>query len=116
MAGEEEEEGKEKAGEALMSVAVVAPPDPAPGRRGRHRLRCLAATSIICGCSCLGVVALVFAVKSEERRKAGRMAEAALWGGRARRLALISIAVWLAILVLGPLLLWLLSYAIAQAE
>ncbi|XP_038619349.1 transmembrane protein 265 [Tachyglossus aculeatus] len=114
MAGEEE--GKEKAEEALMSVAVVAPADSSPAHRGRHRLRCLAATSIVCGCSCLGVAALVYAVKSEEKRKAGRLAEAALWGRRARRLALISIAVWLAILLLGPLLLWLLSYAIAQAE
>lgn len=80
------------------------------------RLRYLAATSIICGCSCLGVMALVFAIKAEERHKAGHFEEAVHWGARARRFILTSFAIWLAVLVLGPLLLWLLSYIIAQAE
>jgi hypothetical protein len=54
--------------------------------------------------------------QAEERHKAGRLEEAVYWGARARRLILASFAVWLAVLVLGPLLLWLLSYTIAQAE
>lgn len=54
--------------------------------------------------------------QAEERHKAGHSKEAVHWGARARRFILASCAVWLAVLVLGPLLLWLLSYIIAQAE
>lgn len=54
--------------------------------------------------------------QAEERHKAGHSEEAVHWGTRARRFILASFALWLAVLVLGPLLLWLLSYAIAQAE
>lgn len=54
--------------------------------------------------------------QAEERHKAGHSEEAVHWGARARRFILISFAIWLAVLVLGPLLLWLLSYIIAQAE
>lgn len=54
--------------------------------------------------------------QAEERHKAGRSEEAVHWGARARRFILASFAVWLAVLILAPLLLWLLSYAIAQAE
>lgn len=61
-------------------------------------------------------MALVFAIKAEERHKAGHFEEAVHWGARARRFILTSFAIWLAVLVLGPLLLWLLSYIIAQAE
>ncbi|XP_024599922.1 transmembrane protein 265 [Neophocaena asiaeorientalis asiaeorientalis] len=108
-------EDEEKAVESLVSNTDAAR-SPSPIRCCSLRLRYLAATSIICGCSCLGVVALVFAIKAEERHKAGRLEEAVHWGARARRFILASFAVWLAVLVLGPLLLWLLSYAIAQAE
>ncbi|XP_016282881.1 transmembrane protein 265 [Monodelphis domestica] len=107
---------EEKALETLVSIENDPSPALPPVGCCRCSLRCLAATSIICGCSCLGVMALVFAVKAEERHKAGKPEEAVFWGNRARRLALASIAVWLGVLVLGPLLLWLLSYAIAQAE
>lgn len=54
--------------------------------------------------------------QAEERHKAGHSEEAVHWGARARRFILASFAIWLAVLVLGPLLLWLLSYIIAQAE
>lgn len=108
-------EDEEKAGAVLVSTMDTASP-PAPTRCCWRRLRCLAATSVICGCSCLGVVALVFAIKAEERRKAGRSEEAMHWAVRAQKFILASFAVWLSVLVLGPLLLWLLSYAIAQAE
>lgn len=55
-------EDEEKAGAVLVSTMDTASP-PAPTRCCWRRLRCLAATSVICGCSCLGVVALVFAIK-----------------------------------------------------
>ncbi|NP_001291208.1 transmembrane protein 265 [Phacochoerus africanus] len=108
-------EDEEKAVEILVTNTEAAH-SPFPIRCCWFRLRCLAATSVICGCSCLGVVALVFAIKAEERHKTGRLEEAVHWGARARRYILASFAVWLAVLVLGPLLLWLLSYVIAQAE
>lgn len=108
-------EDEENAVEILVSNTEAAH-SPSPIRYCRLRLRYLAATSIICGCSCLGVMALVFAIKAEERHKAGHSEEAAHWGARAWKFILASFAVWLAVLVLGPLLLWLLSYAIAQAE
>lgn len=54
--------------------------------------------------------------QAEERHKAGRSEEAVHWGARAQRFILASFAVWLAVLILAPLLLWLLSYTIAQAE
>ncbi|XP_012997172.1 transmembrane protein 265 [Cavia porcellus] len=106
---------EEKAVEIVVSNMTTAH-SPSPIRGCWLRLRCLAATSIICGCSCLGVMALVFAIKAEERHKAGRFEEAVHWGVRSRRLILASFAVWLAVLILCPVLLWLLSYAITQAE
>ncbi|KAB1263802.1 Helicase SRCAP [Camelus dromedarius] len=143
-------EDEEKAVEVLVSNMEAAH-SPSPIRCCWLRLRYLAATSIVCGCSCLGVLALVFAIKvrnavpmgagvvgvgpwafgeqkqgenltknlppqAEERHKAGRLEEAMHWGARARRFILASFATWLAVLILGPVLLWLLSYAIAQAE
>nr|XP_012807290.1 transmembrane protein 265 [Jaculus jaculus] len=108
-------EDEEKAVESLVSNKESAH-SPSPIRCCWLRLRYWAATSIVCGCSCLGVMALVFAIKAEERHKAGRSEEAVYWGARARRFILASFAVWLAVLVLGPLLLFLLSYTIAQAE
>ncbi|XP_016046773.1 transmembrane protein 265 [Erinaceus europaeus] len=107
-------EDEEKAVGILYNTEVAR--SPSPVRCCWFRLRSLAAASIICGCSCLGVVALVFAIKAEERHKAGRSEEAVHWAARARRFILASFAVWLMVLLLGPLLLWLLSYAIAQAE
>ncbi|KAM9583459.1 transmembrane protein 265 isoform 2-T3 [Trichechus inunguis] len=108
-------EDEEKAMEILVSNTEAAH-SPSPTHCCWLRLRYLAATSVVCGCSCLGVMALVFAIKAEERHKAGRSKEAVHWGARARRFILASFAVWLTVLVLGPLLLLLLSYAIAQAE
>ncbi|KAM5227438.1 transmembrane protein 265 [Ctenodactylus gundi] len=108
-------EDEEKAVE-ITGSNMGAAHSPSPIRCCWLRLRYLAATSIICGCSCLGIMALVFAIKAEERHKAGRSQEAVHWGARARRFILASFAVFLAVLLLGPLLLWLLSYTIAQAE
>lgn len=55
-------EDEEKAVESLV-YKTEASHSPSPIRCCWFRLRYLAATSIICGCSCLGVVALVFAIK-----------------------------------------------------
>ncbi|XP_043415975.1 transmembrane protein 265 isoform X2 [Prionailurus bengalensis] len=55
-------EDEEKAVDTLVSNMEAAH-SPSPIRCCWLRLRYLAATSIICGCSCLGVVALVFAIK-----------------------------------------------------
>lgn len=55
-------EDEEKAVEILVTNTEAAH-SPFPIRCCWFRLRCLAATSVICGCSCLGVVALVFAIK-----------------------------------------------------
>ncbi|XP_049645206.1 transmembrane protein 265 [Suncus etruscus] len=108
-------EDEEKAVESLV-YKTEASHSPSPIRCCWFRLRYLAATSIICGCSCLGIVALIFAIKAEDRHKAGLSEEAVQWGVRARRLILASFVIWLTVLILVPLLLWLLSYAIAQAE
>ncbi|XP_032748457.1 transmembrane protein 265 [Rattus rattus] len=108
-------EDEEKAAESLMSNMEAAH-SPSPIHCCWLRLQHLAAISIICGCSCLGIMALVFAIKAEERHKAGHSEEAMYLGARARRLIVASFAVWFAVLFLGPLLLWLLSYTIAQAE
>ncbi|XP_010615720.1 transmembrane protein 265 [Fukomys damarensis] len=108
-------EDEEKGVDTVVSNMAAAP-SPSPIHRCWLPLRCLAATSIICGCSCLGIMALVFAIKAEERHKAGRFVEAAHWGAQSWRLILASFAFWLAVLLLCPGLLWLLSYAISQAE
>ena len=55
-------EDEENAAESLV-CNTEATCSPSPIRCCWLRLRCLAATSIICGCSCLGIVALVFAIK-----------------------------------------------------
>ncbi|XP_033026710.1 transmembrane protein 265 [Lacerta agilis] len=35
----------------------------------KHRLRSLAIFSIICGCSCIGVLALIYAIKASEKQR-----------------------------------------------
>lgn len=55
-------EDEEKAVESLVSSTEAAH-SPSPMRCCWLRLRYLAAASIVCGCSCLGVIALVFAIK-----------------------------------------------------
>lgn len=55
-------EDEEKAAESLVSNMEAAH-SPSPIQCCWLRLQYLAATSIICGCSCLGIMALVFAIK-----------------------------------------------------
>lgn len=63
-------EDEENAAESLMSNMEAAH-SPSPIHCCWLRLRYLAATSIICGCSCVGVMALVFAVKVRNKISMG---------------------------------------------
>ncbi|KAF7238750.1 hypothetical protein EYD10_14450 [Varanus komodoensis] len=81
-----------------------------------HKLRNLAIASIICGCSCIGVLALIYAIKASEKQKAGSQDVAAYWARKSRLMSVFSIAVWLCLLILVPLLVILVSYIFAQAE
>ncbi|XP_061556592.1 transmembrane protein 265-like [Phycodurus eques] len=78
----------------------------------KHHRR-LAICSIICGISCIGIKALINSVKAEEepdREASGRFSQ------RAKRLGIISIATWLAILALTPLLMALFSYVVTLRD
>lgn len=81
-----------------------------------HRLRNLAIASIICGCSCTGVLALIYAVKANEKHKAGSHDSAAFWSQKSRRMSWFSICIWVSLLIMVPLLVMLISYIISQAE
>ncbi|XP_053117524.1 transmembrane protein 265 [Hemicordylus capensis] len=81
-----------------------------------HRLRNLAIASIICGCSCIGVLALIYAIKASEKRKAGLHDSAVYWTQKSRCLSLLSICVWVSVLIMVPLSVWLIAYILARAE
>ncbi|XP_054849202.1 transmembrane protein 265 [Eublepharis macularius] len=81
-----------------------------------RRLRNLAIASIVCGCSCIGVLALIYAVKAREKQKANSSKEAAYWARKSQRLSFLSIGVWVSLLLLVPLSIILFSYAFSQAE
>lgn len=63
-------EDEEKAAESLMSNMEAAH-SPSPIHCCWLRLQHLAAISIICGCSCLGIMALVFAIKVRNKIPVG---------------------------------------------
>ncbi|XP_077415522.1 transmembrane protein 265-like [Vanacampus margaritifer] len=75
--------------------------------------RKLAIISIICGISCVGIKALIYSVKAE--KETDREASARFLR-RAKRLAIISIATWLTILALIPLLMALFSYVVTLKD
>nr|XP_020669213.1 transmembrane protein 265 [Pogona vitticeps] len=81
-----------------------------------HRFRNLAIASIICGCSCIGVLALIYAVKAKEKQKNDSQDSAVYWARRSRCMSFLSIGVWLCFLILVPLSIILLSYILSQAE
>ncbi|XP_061444838.1 transmembrane protein 265 [Rhineura floridana] len=81
-----------------------------------HRLRNLAIASIICGCSCIGVLALIYAIKASEKQKAGSHDSAAYWAQKSRFTCFLSVGVCMSLLILVFLLLVLLSYLLSQAE
>ncbi|XP_053194517.1 transmembrane protein 265-like [Scomber japonicus] len=69
--------------------------------------RKLAICSIICGCSCIGIKALINSVKAKTTRDK-TLAER--YSQQAKKFGIISIVVWISILVSAPLLLMLISY------
>ncbi|XP_042327076.1 transmembrane protein 265 [Sceloporus undulatus] len=100
---------------SVMITSEMDPPaKPSPLRM--HGLRNLAIASIICGCSCLGVLALIYAVKANEKQKAGSQELALRWAQKSRCLSVLSISVWLGLLILVPMSMVLLSYLLSQAE
>ncbi|XP_069573614.1 transmembrane protein 265-like [Brachyistius frenatus] len=77
--------------------------------------RTLAICSIICGISCVGVKALIYSVKAEERR--GKDPEkAAEFSKRARKFSIISIVTCASLLVSVPLLFVLISYLLTLID
>ncbi|KAG8140639.1 hypothetical protein E2320_003346 [Naja naja] len=87
-----------------------------PPALNMHRLRSLAIASIICGCSCIGVLALIYAVKANEKQKAHFQNAALHWARKSRLMSCLSIIVWVSLLILIPMLLVLMSYLISKAE
>lgn len=77
--------------------------------------RRLAISSIICGLSCIGILALVNSVKAREARKT-TPEKAKQYSQRAKTFGIISIVVWVVILVLSPLLLVLVSYLLTLID
>ncbi|XP_061702850.1 transmembrane protein 265-like isoform X2 [Syngnathoides biaculeatus] len=78
----------------------------------KHHRR-LTICSIICGISCIGIKALIDSVKAEvepDREASARFSR------RAKRLAIISIVTWLAILALTPMLMALFSYVVTLRD
>ncbi|KAM3820856.1 transmembrane protein 265 isoform 1-T1 [Vipera latastei] len=112
----DEEMGVHNEGE---SRGMVAPDTLASGQSPAlnvRRLRNLAIASIICGCSCIGVLALIYAVKANEKQKAHSQNAALHWARKSRFMSFLSISVWIFLLILTPTLLVLLSYLVSKAE
>ncbi|XP_060112612.1 transmembrane protein 265 [Heteronotia binoei] len=81
-----------------------------------HKLRNLAIASIVCGCSCIGILALIYAFKAREYQRANSHNSAAYWYRKSLRMSWLSIGVWVSLLILVPLLTILVSYIFSQAE
>ncbi|XP_077398179.1 transmembrane protein 265-like [Festucalex cinctus] len=75
--------------------------------------RKLAICSIICGISCIGIKALINSVKAEKELD---QEASARFLHHARRLGLVSIGTWIAILVLTPCLMALFSYVVTLKD
>lgn len=87
---------------------------PGSGKNEAPKIRCndyrkLAIASIICGLSCVGIIALINSVKARERTSTDPES-AQIYAHRARRCSLIAIALWFGLLVLILVLMALVSY------
>ncbi|KAF7660568.1 hypothetical protein LDENG_00279870 [Lucifuga dentata] len=78
--------------------------------------RKLAICSIICGISCIGMVALINAVKAKQAQKADDPNSVKKYSTRARKYSIISIVVWVTILVFTPILMVLISYLVTLID
>uniref|UniRef100_A0A3B3TES7 Si:dkey-16l2.20 n=1 Tax=Paramormyrops kingsleyae TaxID=1676925 RepID=A0A3B3TES7_9TELE len=98
-------------GEAIPLQTV--PIQKSEGKRPSRRIklyRKLAVCSIICGISCLGILALINSVRvsvAYTRLEFSR---------QARKYSVIAIVVWVGILVLTPVMMALVSYLLRIAE
>lgn len=79
----------------------------------KHGPRNLAITSIICGFSCIGIVALIYAMKAEGTSD---LEAARTMRRKSRQFSILSISLWVGTLIFLPLFLGFLSYVVAQAE
>ncbi|XP_036445695.1 transmembrane protein 265-like [Colossoma macropomum] len=85
---------------------------------GQHRdYRKLAIGSIICGLSCLGIMSLIYSVKTRAMNKgklnipeADRAKKGKEYSKKARNYGIFAIVAWVALLILIPLLTGLVSY------
>ncbi|XP_075998963.1 transmembrane protein 265-like [Genypterus blacodes] len=80
--------------------------------KDRHH-RKLAICSIICGITCIGILALINSVKAGEAKNG---TSAKYYSRRARKLGVISIVVWLILLLFTPAFLVLVSYILTLRE
>ncbi|KAJ8402640.1 hypothetical protein AAFF_G00367230 [Aldrovandia affinis] len=85
-----------------------------PKGHGRD-YRKLAIGSIICGISCIGIFALINAVKAQERSPRDPE-RAQVYSHKAWRLSLIAIATWVVLLILIPVLMALVSYLLTLID
>ncbi|XP_041094586.1 transmembrane protein 265-like [Polyodon spathula] len=84
-------------------------------RPSHEEYRTLSIASVICGISCIGVLAVINSVKASERRSYDPE-RAELLASKARRFAILSILVFVGILVLVPLLMALVSYLLTIVD
>ncbi|KAK1151925.1 transmembrane protein 265-like [Acipenser oxyrinchus oxyrinchus] len=89
------------------SVARPRPP--------HKEYRTLSIASVICGISCIGVLAVISSVKASERRRYDPE-QADLFASKARRFSVLSITVFVGLLVLVPLLMALVSYLLTIVD
>ncbi|CAL8310838.1 unnamed protein product [Arctogadus glacialis] len=75
--------------------------------------RRLAISSIVCGLSCIGIMSLIYSVRARETKNPGDSQELSK---KARKYGLISIAVWVAILLIIPALVVLVSYVLTLID
>ncbi|XP_077590226.1 transmembrane protein 265-like [Stigmatopora nigra] len=78
-----------------------------------HHHRKLAISSIICGISCIGIMALINSVKAEKELD---IEASTRFSHRSKRLAIIAIVLWLTVLALAPALMALISYLITLKD
>ncbi|KAJ0058636.1 hypothetical protein NL108_018476 [Boleophthalmus pectinirostris] len=93
------------------------PKDPSSRRRGGRLRGCcrddhyrrLSIISIVCGLSCVGIIALKYSVKAKERQRHDPVA-AAVFAQKAKKWSIVSIVCLFALLAAAPVLMALVSY------